>query len=93
MMFEGVVYSIVRVTPSCIAVYLIQLSSLTFPITHYETHALKAGMFSSQGGLWTRADAAYTEATYGADAIARVRKVLDQYDPNRKFGDIDNLLC
>lgn len=84
-----------RVTTSCIAVYLIQLCSLTFPnhVMQTRTHALKAGMFASQGGLWTQADAAYTEATYGADTIARVRKVLDQYDPNRKFGDIDNLLC
>lgn len=62
------------------------------PTCRARMHFGKAGMFSGQGGVWTEADAAYTEATYGADTMARIRNVLDVYDPSRKFGDVDSLL-
>jgi hypothetical protein len=62
------------------------------PTCQARMHFGKAGMFAGQGGAWTAADAAYAEATYGADAIERFRKVIKTYDPNNKFGDVDNLL-
>lgn len=56
-------------------------------------HFGKAGMFArGPHGVWTQEDAAYAEATYGPDAIARFRQVLATVDPTHKFGDVDGLL-
>lgn len=62
------------------------------PTCQARMHFGKAGMFDQPGGGWTREDAAYAEATYGPDAIARFRQVLEAVDPTHKFGDVDGLL-
>lgn len=62
------------------------------PTCQARMHFGKAGMFSRQGGAWTKEDAAYAKATYGPDAGARFVQVLNTVDPTRKFGDVDNLL-